>query len=346
MACVGATAQSVGMGLAVSHAPHMARAGSSSGGAGAGAGGAGGGTSQAVGAGFAGFAGFDAALDTRPVARESAVRMQSALRGAKARRRPELRPMTRVQVLLKGKPGLHRGLICWRGSLPGVGDAAWLGVALDKPLGSSDGERQGVRYFKCERSHGVFVAPSRARVEGEGDGAGASSSMDAAFDLSSDETDGSLSIGLSEDEDSGDDGILRTAAGGVPPPTGGPPLTGGPPPTGAPPGINRSGSMAAAAAAERKAKLSEPERLAMAIQNVYRGKKSREDTEDGQLKELFVMPPVTSTGQSIEELVGDDGIYHAVLTVGHDSNPRTGEWSVYLDVRGEQVGLSIPPELP
>ena len=38
------------------------------------------------------------------------------------------------------------------------------------------------------------------------------------------------------------------------------------------------------------------------------------------------MPPVT--GESIEQLVGDDGVYQTTLTLGHDSNKKTGEWSV------------------
>ena len=88
----------------------------------------------------------------------SATRIQSAIRGAKERRRPDLRPMTRVQILLKGRPGLHRGLICWRGKLKQV-DGSWLGVALDKPLGHHDGVRDGIRYFKCElalaQNHGT-----------------------------------------------------------------------------------------------------------------------------------------------------------------------------------------------
>ena len=138
--------------------------------------------------------------------------------------------------------------------------------------------------------------------------------------MSSSDTDGSVSIGLSEEESDEETATGAAAGGGA----------GG---VGSKPGMNRSGSVAAALAAQRKAAMSETERLAIAIQNVFRGKRSREDTEDGQIKELFVMPPVTSTGESIEQLVGDDGVYQTTLTLGHDSNKKTGEWSVYLDVR-------------
>ena len=35
------------------------------------------------------------------------------------------------------------------------------------------------------------------------------------------------------------------------------------------------------------------------------------------------MPPRASTGETIEQLVGDDGIYHTTLTLGHDADARS-----------------------
>ena len=75
-------------------------------------------------------------------------------------------------------------------------------------------------------------------------------------------------------------------------------------------------------------------RLAIALQNVVRGKKSRENTEHDQLVELFVMPPRTADGgDAIESLLGDDGCLRTTLTLGHDSDRATGDWEITLDVR-------------
>ena len=164
-------------------------------------------------------------------------------------------------------------------------EGAYLGVALDKPLGHNDGDRNGVRYFRCPARHGVFVAASRARVEvpvpeGKPD------SMDAGFDLSSSETDGSGSFGLSDADDE------------PPPPTGSP----------AKPPSAAATAGAFSGAAQKKIGgydvTDDPTlRLALALQNMVRGKQSREATEDSQLKELFVMPPKSAAGFTIEEYV-------------------------------------------
>ena len=33
----------------------------------------------------------------------------------------------------------------------------WCGVELDKPEGRHNGEKYGVRYFKCKNNHGIYV---------------------------------------------------------------------------------------------------------------------------------------------------------------------------------------------
>ena len=37
----------------------------------------------------------------------------------------------------------------------------WLGVELDRPRGSCNGNSGDVQYFKCRPNHGVFVYPSK-----------------------------------------------------------------------------------------------------------------------------------------------------------------------------------------
>ena len=59
----------------------------------------------------------------------------------------------------------RRGTIRHVGSipdLPGVG--AWIGIALDEPVGKNDGSLKGQTYFECEKNHGVFVRPERVEV--------------------------------------------------------------------------------------------------------------------------------------------------------------------------------------
>ena len=38
-------------------------------------------------------------------------------------------------------------------------DRLFIGVHLDAPIGISDGEVKGKRYFNCPPGHGVFVLP-------------------------------------------------------------------------------------------------------------------------------------------------------------------------------------------
>lgn len=37
----------------------------------------------------------------------------------------------------------------------------WVGIELDRPVGSNDGSYLGIQYFKCEPRHGVFIRSAR-----------------------------------------------------------------------------------------------------------------------------------------------------------------------------------------
>eukprot|EP00931_Biecheleriopsis_adriatica_P057523 TRINITY_DN34132_c0_g1_i1.p1 TRINITY_DN34132_c0_g1~~TRINITY_DN34132_c0_g1_i1.p1 ORF type:complete len:918 (+),score=218.73 TRINITY_DN34132_c0_g1_i1:34-2754(+) len=46
--------------------------------------------------------------------------------------------------------------------------ALWVGVELDAAIGKNDGSVQGVRYFTCDSSHGLFVRPSVVKLLDDG----------------------------------------------------------------------------------------------------------------------------------------------------------------------------------
>jgi len=49
-----------------------------------------------------------------------------------------------------------RGTIRYIGYVEGR-EEEWVGIELDEPRGSNDGEVDGIRYFDCEENHGLFV---------------------------------------------------------------------------------------------------------------------------------------------------------------------------------------------
>jgi hypothetical protein len=240
-----------------------------------------------------------ASASTLPRSEETqaaARRVQAVLRGAKSRRKPELRTMMRVEVLLKGHKGLLRGLCCWRGQLDTSG-AVFLGVALDRPLGHHDGyyAKGDLRCFKCEPRHGVFVPPSRARLEQPRRVQGARDPLDVDMGMSSDETDGDgASFGMSEAE--GDDEINAPAGGAL----------------AAGAGVGGAG-LKALGAPGMPARFVDPAvRLAIRLQAMVRAKKARDDTEYRQLADDFVMPPQVT--------LDEEGRHHAILIASDRSS--------------------------
>jgi hypothetical protein len=240
-----------------------------------------------------------ASASTLPRSEETqaaARRVQAVLRGAKSRRKPELRTMMRVEVLLKGHKGLLRGLCCWRGQLDTSG-AVFLGVALDRPLGHHDGyyAKGDLRCFKCEPRHGVFVPPSRARLEQPRRVQGARDPLEVDMGMSSDETDGDgASFGMSEAE--GDDEINAPAGGAL--------VAGA--------GVGGAG-LKALGAPGMPARFVDPAvRLAIRLQAMVRAKKARDDTEYRQLADDFVMPPQVT--------LDEEGRHHAILIASDGSS--------------------------
>lgn len=40
----------------------------------------------------------------------------------------------------------------------------WVGIELFEPKGKNDGSIQGIAYFSCKPSYGVFIRPSQVRI--------------------------------------------------------------------------------------------------------------------------------------------------------------------------------------
>lgn len=156
-----------------------------------------------------------------------------------------------------------------------------------------------VRCFKCEPGRGIFVSPSRARLELPKSLQRATNPYDVDFDISSDETDGDgASFGLSEGEE---ERAEREAAGGDADGAGG------------------AGGALKVGGAVPTFFQDPATRLALALQAGARGKKAREETEFKRLQQQFVQPPHPLT-------LDEEGRHQATITVGHDSDAASGEW--------------------
>lgn len=61
-------------------------------------------------------------------------------------------------------PGGRRGEIKYVGLAVELGNAIWVGVALDEPLGKNDGSVNGKRYFTCPSKFGVMVKQENVQI--------------------------------------------------------------------------------------------------------------------------------------------------------------------------------------
>mmetsp|Transcript_37434 Transcript_37434/g.98171 ORF Transcript_37434/g.98171 Transcript_37434/m.98171 type:complete len:236 (-) Transcript_37434:93-800(-) len=84
------------------------------------------------------------------------------LQPSPARREPTVSVGAQVDVLRQ------KGKVCNSGTVRFVGQtkfgdtsAMWVGVELDTADGKNDGSVEGVRYFDCAPSHGLFVRPNQ-----------------------------------------------------------------------------------------------------------------------------------------------------------------------------------------
>ncbi|CAG5114860.1 unnamed protein product [Candidula unifasciata] len=66
----------------------------------------------------------------------------------------------RVEVLWNN--GIYRGTVQFRGTIA-TRKGEWVGVALELPVGDSNGMLFARRYFQCPPNHGVFVRSDRLR---------------------------------------------------------------------------------------------------------------------------------------------------------------------------------------
>ncbi|KAJ6262136.1 Cell polarity protein alp11 [Drechslerella dactyloides] len=59
----------------------------------------------------------------------------------------------------------RRGQVAYVGQVDKIPQGGtWVGVRLDEPTGKNDGSIEDVKFFDAEKSHGIFVRPSRVTV--------------------------------------------------------------------------------------------------------------------------------------------------------------------------------------
>ena len=60
--------------------------------------------------------------------------------------------------------GMRRGQVAYVGIVKELGYGFFVGVILDEPLGDTNGEAKGKKYFTCQNKYGIFVRPNNLTV--------------------------------------------------------------------------------------------------------------------------------------------------------------------------------------
>jgi tubulin-folding cofactor B len=60
--------------------------------------------------------------------------------------------------------GTRRGEVKYVGKVKGMGYGFWIGIALDEPMGDSNGSFGDKQYFVCENNYGIFLRPTYVKV--------------------------------------------------------------------------------------------------------------------------------------------------------------------------------------
>lgn len=72
--------------------------------------------------------------------------------------------MSNIAVGQRVVSGGRTGTVRFMGTTSFAADM-WVGIELDSPVGKNDGSVQGVHYFQCPDSHGLFVKPDAVSLE-------------------------------------------------------------------------------------------------------------------------------------------------------------------------------------
>ena len=60
--------------------------------------------------------------------------------------------------------GVRRGEVKYVGKCIEMGNGFWVGIALDEPMGDTNGTIKGKKYFECENNYGMMVRPNYIKV--------------------------------------------------------------------------------------------------------------------------------------------------------------------------------------